>query len=373
MVRADVAIVGGGPAGLATAIAAAEHGLSVVVLERRPEAPDKACGEGILPPGVTALERLGVLSFLPPGGSRRFAGVRFVQEDGAAAEVRLPSGGGLGVRRTVLVDAMARRARDAGVAIRHRCAVSAFERRHDTAALATSHGTVEARIVVAADGLHSRLRRMAALDGPVARRRRFGVRRHFALRPWTDFVEVHVDALAEAYVTPVSDGVVNVNVAWEDGAVCRPTLETLLERFPALAARLAGAAAVSDVSGAGPMACAALHRTADRLVLVGDAGGFLDSISGDGLSMAFNSALLLGPLLPGAIRRGATQRSLRSYERGAASMFRRYRAVTNGLLWLARHPSVRRPLVRHLGRHRRMCDVMITTAMRRMVLPTGAQ
>jgi flavin-dependent dehydrogenase len=370
MVTADVTVVGGGPAGLAAAIAAAAQGLSVIVLEQRAEAPDKACGEGILPPGVSALEGLGVLPYLPRDDVRCFTGVRFIQEDGTAADVPLPAGGGLGIRRTVLVDAMARRARDAGVAMHHHCAVSALERRGTTAVLATSRGLVEARIVVAADGLHSRLRRMAALDGPVARHRRFALRRHFAVRPWTDFVEVHVDALGEAYVTPVSDHVVNVNVVWEDGAVERPSLETLLRRFPRLAARLDGAEPVSAVCGAGPMACGVAGRTADRLVLVGDAGGFVDSISADGLSMAFNAALLLGPLLPGVLARGATARSLRAYERGAAQMFRRYWAVTNGLLWLARHPGVRRPLIRYVGRHRRMCEAMMTTAMRLMVSPT---
>jgi flavin-dependent dehydrogenase len=373
MVTADVAVVGGGPAGLGAAIAAAERGLSVIVLEQRSETPDKACGEGILPPGVSALERLGVLSYLPADGTRRFPGVRFVQEDGTAADVPLPAGGGLGVRRTVLVEAMARRARDAGVTIRDHCAVSAFERRGARAMLATSRGPVETRIVVAADGLHSRLRRMAALDGPVARRRRFAVRGHFGVRPWTDFVEVHVDALGEAYVTPVSEHVVNVNVVWEDGAVEQPSLASLLRRFPRLMARLDGAERVSDVCGAGPMACGVVARTADRLVLVGDAGGFVDSISADGLSMAFNSALLLGPVLPDALVHGATVRSLRRYERGAATMFRRYWAVTNGLLWLARHPGVRRSLIRYVGRHRRMCEAMMTTAMRLMVSPTPAR
>ena len=89
----DVVVVGGGPAGLAAAIVAAELGASVLVVEQRALPPDKACGEGLLPPAVRALERLGVLDEIPAAERRAFAGIRFVQEDGTSAALPLPSGG----------------------------------------------------------------------------------------------------------------------------------------------------------------------------------------------------------------------------------------------------------------------------------------
>ncbi len=150
------------------------------------------------------------------------------------------------------------------------------------------------RLVVAADGLHSSLRKASGLEAPAGRRRRFALRQHYQLRPWTDFVEVYVDEQGEAVMTPVSNRSVNVSFAWEDGVTERPTISTLAARFPLLGARLSGARSISSVMGAGPMARGATRRNVNRMVLVGDAAGFVDSISGEGLSIAFNSALILG-------------------------------------------------------------------------------
>ncbi|HEY0883230.1 MAG TPA: FAD-dependent oxidoreductase, partial [Archangium sp.] len=110
MRRIDVAIIGGGPAGLATAIGAASRGLSVEVFERRPGPVDKACGEGLMPAGLAALERLGVRALLREEDTAPFESILYVQQ-GARVEGRLPSPGGLGVRRLALVDALTKRAR----------------------------------------------------------------------------------------------------------------------------------------------------------------------------------------------------------------------------------------------------------------------
>ena len=363
----DVVVCGGGPAGLAASISAAATGASVLVLEARGFPPDKACGEGLLPPAVLALERLGVLRHIGEADCRRFAGIRFIQEDGSSAEAPLPRGGGLGVRRTVLVEALGRRAHDVGVVVRHHCAARRIERTPAGVLVDTESGAVTARLVVAADGLHSPLRRAAGLERPPARRRRYALRQHYSMRPWSDYVEVYVDALGEAVVTPVSDAAVNVNFVWEKGELEQPTIETLASRFPTLRARLHEAAAISSVRGAGPMACGALRRTADRLVLIGDAAGFVDSISADGLSIAFNSALLLARGLPMALARGAGRSSLAGYERGQRRLFRSYWAVTNGLLWIAGHARARRRLIHALGRYPILCRAMMDGAMRMML------
>ncbi len=368
----DVVVVGGGPAGLAAAIVAAERGATVLVLEQRSMPPDKACGEGLLPPAVRALERLGVLPLIANSDSRRFSGIRFLQEDGAMAQLSLLPGGGLGVRRTVLVEAMAKRALSLGVVIRDRSTVRAVERHGTRARVDTDAGAVSARLVVAADGLHSPLRRGAHLETPPTSRRRFALRQHFHIRPWTDLVEVYIDGRGEAVVTPVSDHSVNVNFVWEHGDVASPTIETLGQRFPALLARLGGAAALSTKLGAGPMACGARRRTSERMVLVGDAAGFIDSIAADGLSVAFNSALVLGEALPTILNQDATLASLASYERLAARLFWKYRAVTSSLLFIARHPGMRGVLIRYLSRHQAVGDVVMTGAMRLMLASAPA-
>jgi flavin-dependent dehydrogenase len=362
----DVVVVGGGPAGLAAAIVAADLGASVLVLEQRPLPADKACGEGLLPPAVRALDRLGVLGELAPDACRPFVGIRFVQPDDTSAVLPLPSGG-LGVRRTALVEAMGRRARTLGAVIADRTPVGGVERTTAGALIHTAHGDVHARLVVAADGLHSPLRRAAGLNVTPSARRRFAIRQHFAVRPWTDCVEVHVDDLGEAVMTPVGETAVNVNVVWDAATTEPPAFDTIGRRFPALHARLAGAPLLSTLRGAGPMERLATRRTAERMLLIGDAGGFIDSIAADGLSMAFNEALVLREMLPEVLAADATVASLAGYERGARRLFRGYRIVTRSLLWIAHHPALRRRLIRYLARHQAVGDAMMSGAMRLML------
>jgi flavin-dependent dehydrogenase len=362
----DLAVVGGGPAGLAVAIVAAQQGLSVVVLERRDFPSDKACGEGVLPPGVTALERLGIRDRFDRTTSYPFRGIRFIQEDGSCAESPMPSIG-LGIRRTVLIEMLARRAEELGAVLRPRCMVSAVETDADRAIVHTANGTVAARLVVAADGLHSLLRKASGLEAAPGARRRFALRQHYEVPPWSDFVEVYVDAKGEAVATPVSDRCVGVNYVWEDGAIEQPAIATLASRFPALRARLGDALPISTVKGAGPMAQHAKRRNSERMVLIGDAAGFVDSISGDGLSIAFNSALILGNHLASILGRGATRESMQPYQREARRLYRGYWVVTNGLLTIARHPGARRTIIKSLMRHPGVFRAMMGGAMRMMV------
>ena len=362
----DLVVVGGGPAGLATAIVAAERGFSVVVIERRDFPADKACGEGVLPPGVKALARLGVAGRFDYTTSFPFKGIRFIQEDGSSAEALMPANG-LGIRRTVLVQALAHRAEELGAVLSHRCSVYSVETKPHEAVIHTTEGEVCGRLVVAADGLPSSLRKASGLEAPKSRRRRFALRQHYQLRPWSDFVEVYVDEKGEAVMTPVSDRSVSVNFVWEDGAVEQPTISTLADRFPLLGARLRGAPSISSVKGAGPMARSATRRNSNRMVLVGDAAGFVDSISGDGLSIAFNSALILGKHLDQILECGATRESMQAYEREARRLYRGYWFVTNGLMTIARHARARRTIVNGLMRHPRIFQAMMAGAMRMMM------
>ncbi|MGD9253223.1 MAG: FAD-dependent monooxygenase, partial [Holophagae bacterium] len=169
--RRDVVVAGGGPAGLATAIAAREAGLDVLVLDGARPTIDKPCGEGLMPDGVDLLRGLGVR--IDERESRPFRGVRYV--DGSlVAEGRFPGRPGLGIRRTRLHDALRTRADEVGVECRWGTRVTSLE----ATGFATEAGAVAGRYLVAADGRTSRIRRWAGLEGPAARRRRFGVRRH---------------------------------------------------------------------------------------------------------------------------------------------------------------------------------------------------
>src|SRR5690606_36199913 len=170
-------------------IACAEAGLETVVLERHPAPIDKACGEGLMPRAVRALARLGVLDRIDPARSARFVGIRFVQEDGTTIEAPFPADPGLCVRRTALVEALRRRAAEAGARLLFGAQVKGMEFARSHARLQLAERRLDTQVIVAADGLHSRLRKMAGLAGPPARRRRFGLRRHFDCAPWSVHVE----------------------------------------------------------------------------------------------------------------------------------------------------------------------------------------
>ena len=215
----DVIVIGGGPAGLSAAAALAARGLDAVVLERRALPVDKACGEGLLPGGVRALEALGATGHLDPDGWSRLRAIRWIQEDGSAAEARLPAPGGMGIRRLALSAALAARARAAGAEIREEAAVEgapAGRRRGDRGARLRG-GDCGAGSWSRPTGSPRRSGSGRGSRGRPAPLRRFGLRRHFAIAPWTDAVEVHFSPGVEAYVTPVGPHRVGLAFLFEEG------------------------------------------------------------------------------------------------------------------------------------------------------------
>jgi flavin-dependent dehydrogenase len=312
---ADVLVVGGGPVGLAAAIEARLAGLSVVVAEPRRTPVDKACGEGLMPQAVTALHRLGV----EPVG-RPLAGIAYVR-DALRAEHRFAGPPGRGVRRTVLHAALADRAAALGV---QRVDAKVTELTQDGDGV-TAAG-LRARWLLGCDGLHSTVRRLAGLEAPAPRRhpRRFGVRRHYRVAPWTDLVEVHWGRRAEAYVTPVGPDLVGV-------ALLGPApvdVDAELAGMPVLAGRLAGAPVAAADRGAGPLRQRTRARTAGRVLLVGDASGYVDALTGEGLRLGFAQARA-------AI---AHRDDPAGYERAWTTATRDYRLLTTTLVAAATSP-----------------------------------
>ncbi|MBC7541156.1 MAG: FAD-dependent monooxygenase [Candidatus Sericytochromatia bacterium] len=357
---ADVAIVGGGPAGLAAAIGAARQGLSVIVLEQRTWPQDKACGEGLMPAGLRAPARLGVRDLIDPADCAPLVGVRYVQEDGTFAEARFAGDGGLGVRRPALSQALFQRAESLGVILRPQATVRGHALTAGGITLTLDDGPIAARLVVAADGLASPLRHAAGLAGPVSGPRRFGLRQHFRCAAWSPCVEVHFSDGIEAYVTPAGRQRVGVAFLWEDGRITKPlSIQTLLDRFPVIRERLADALPDSEPRGAGPLLQGVRSRTADRLVLLGDAGGYVDAITGEGLSLAFHCAEVLAAPLPEALAQGATRQALRPYERAYGRAFRRYALLSGGLLALSRRPALRRQVIHLLARQPRLFGAVL--------------
>jgi flavin-dependent dehydrogenase len=316
VIDADLIVAGAGPAGLATALYAARAGLRTVVFDARPSPIDKACGEGLMP---GAVRRLGELGVRPQG--RAIHGIRYL--DGPlAVDAAFRHGFGLGVRRTTLQGALLDAARDAGVKI-----VDSHAKDVDQDASGVSVDGRRARYLAVADGLHSPIRRQLGLQRPATAgiALRWGTRQHFAVKPWSDLVEVHWGPRSEAYVTPVGPELVGIAVL---SSIRAPFAEQLAE-FPELRDRLPEAGATS-VRGAGPLLQRTSARVAGRVLLVGDAAGYVDALTGEGIAVSLACASALVECIvadnPGA------------YERRWLAASRSYRSITSSMLWARRQP-----------------------------------
>jgi len=330
--RREILIIGGGPAGLATAIRARLAGLEATVLDRSHPPIDKACGEGLMPDAVARLREIGIDLSLGPEGFP-FRGIRYVDGE-LVAEGEFPQAGGLGVRRTHLHQALVRRAESAGVELLWDTTVNGIE----TDGVATNQGKIQARWIIGADGLLSRVRKWAGLDGGSGSLRRFGVRRHYSMTPWSDCVEVHWGAGCEAYVTPVAPDQIGVALLWSGEA---SGFDELLGGFPVLRERLAGEPVASRDRGAGPLhqRVVAVHR--DNVALVGDASGYLDAITGEGMAVALHqSAALVEALIAGDLSR---------YAAAHRRISRLPNFMTSLVLGMEKRPRLRRRAIRALA------------------------
>lgn len=298
----DVFVIGGGPAGLAAALAARHQGFDVTVADSLVPPIDKACGEGLMPGSVASLKLLGVA--IPPGDARPFAGVRFVSGD-VSVEARFPSGTAYGMRRTRLHETMMRAAVAAGIRLLWASVVNSIS----GAGVHLDGGLVRARWIIGADGSSSRVRTWAGLDAHLKKRVRYAFRRHYRLCPWTDFVEVHWGPGCQVYVTPVSGEEVGLALISRDPHL---RIDAALTRFPLLTARLLDAKQSSTDRGAATVTRQLRRVYRDNVVLVGDASGGVDAISGEGMGLAFRQAALLADRLRSGdlARYGAGHRTL---------------------------------------------------------------
>jgi flavin-dependent dehydrogenase len=326
----DLVIVGGGPIGLVTGILAAQDGMSVTLLESRADPIDKACGEGLMP---RAIERLAEITVDPIG--RNFDGITYLDAAGGR-RVYAPFQGspGRGVQRIVLHEALTLRAKEVDVQRRQGRVVRVSQDGGSATAHCADGVAFMARYLVGADGLHSTVRREIGLATKSRKHARYGLRQHFLTKPWSTSVEVYWAPESEAYVTPVSDDVVGVAILGGRGS---DPFDARIAAFPALTDRLGDARKVGTVLGAGPLRQVVKGRVRGRVLLVGDAAGYVDALTGEGLAVGFASA----HALVGAIQRGRPT----DYERDWRLITRHYRWLTQSLVASTRHRSVRRLVV----------------------------
>lgn len=326
----DIAVVGGGPTGLAAAIEASRRGLTVELFEPKAGPIDKACGEGLMPGAVESLRALGV--DIPTG--QPFFGVTYrdALDPTIVAHGTFPGPPGRGVRRVSLHESMLKCARGERInQINQK--VTSISLHEEYAVVNGYHST---RWVIGADGLHSDVRRLVGLESAPNGASRFGIRRHYRRAPWTDRVEVHWSNAAEAYVTPIAGDTVGVAILFDPPGRFDP----LLEHFPLLQKRLDGAEIVTEDRGAGAFGTKARAVRKGRVLLAGDAAGYVDALTGEGIALGIKVAR--------EAVRCIHEGEVDTYEKHYASLTRRWNWSTKALLAMTRPRWVQRPLIRVL-------------------------
>jgi menaquinone-9 beta-reductase len=312
----EILVAGGGPVGLAAAIEARLAGLDVVVVEPRVGPIDKACGEGLMPGAVPALARLGVH---PRGFPLRGVDYRDARRH---AEHRFVAGNGLGVRRTTLHTALRARAEELGA----RFVVGRVDAVEQDSTGVEAAG-VRASWLLAADGLHSTVAREVGLALPAPKaRRRYGQRRHYTVEPWSDLIEVHWTKAGEIYVTPTADGMVGLSLLARQGT----NFDDAVAAAPELAARIKGSEPATALRGAGPFRQRTRSRVAGRALLLGDASGYVDALTGEGIRIGLDQARAA----VAAVHAGRPV----AYEKEWERVTRDFRRLTGGVVRLATSP-----------------------------------
>jgi flavin-dependent dehydrogenase len=333
----DVLIVGGGPAGLATALAFRRRGATVTVADAMRPPIDKACGEGLMPDSLLELSSLGV--HLSPDQGAAFSGIRFINHansHGSVATAQFPAVGqaiGIGMKRQTLHAKLVEHAEEAGVDLRWGTPVSLQgDRQAEIAGQRVSYG-----ILVGADGHSSRVRRWADLEKSSTYSKRFGFRQHFQVAPWSSYVEVHWSQSGQAYVTPVGPEEICIAIVARDSH-CR--ISTLLGEMPQLRAKLHQRGirneellATDRQRGAVTTTRRLMSVTRGKVALVGDASGSADAITGEGMGMAFRQALLLAEC--------ASTGNLARYNRLHPQILRLPQAMARIMLTMDRSPIFR--------------------------------
>jgi len=331
----DVFVIGGGPAGLAAAIAARRRGFDVTVADCSVPPIDKACGEGLMPDGVEAARSLGLQ--LDIEEAQRFRGIRFC-ESGASVQAAFPRGFGLGLRRTRLHQIMVDRAAEAGVRLLWGAPIAGIA----PEAVLAGDRWVRTRWIIGADGGQSPVRRWAGLDACVYESRRFGFRRHYAVSGWSDFMEVHWGEGCQLYITPVGPGEICVVLI---GRNPRMRLDDALPQFPNVVRRLAGTAHHPALPERGGVSASRRLRSVWRgnVALVGDASGSVDAITGEGLCLLFQQAVALAEALAAG--------DLSLYQAAHRRIGRRPEFMADLMLLLDGRNHLRRRAMRALAGH----------------------
>jgi len=375
-------VVGGGPAGAATAWALASQGLDVVVVDKAHFPRDKPCAEYLSPQGSRILDAMGVLKRVESAGAAQLAGMRVRSPDGGIihGEFAAQHGfsgfrdRGLALRRRHLDPILQGAARDAGASIRDGVSLQSLIRDGDTVRGvvvrdAGGERELHAPLVIGADGLRSTVARSLNLSARLPWPRRVAFVAHYTqVRDMGAHGEMHVERDGYVGLADVGHGETNVAIvvpkalAKDAAGDAAGFMTRWLASHPQLAPRFEGATRVSAVRATGPFASHARRGWAPGAALVGDAADFFDPFTGEGIYAALRGGELLGGFAGDAIRATSPQaarRALQAYDKARVAEFRQKWLVERVISAAVSSPMLMNHAARVLGRRRDLADLLI--------------
>jgi len=375
-------VVGGGPAGAATAWALASQGLDVVVVDKARFPRDKPCAEYLSPQGSRILDAMGVLKRVELAGAAQLAGMRVRSPDGGIihGEFAAQHGfsgfrdRGLALRRRHLDPILQGAARDAGASIRDGVSLQSLIRDGDTVrgvVVRDDQGEHElhAPLVIGADGLRSTVARSLNLSARLPWPRRVAFVAHYTqVRDMGAHGEMHVERDGYVGLADVGHGETNVAIvvpkalAKDAAGDAAGFMTRWLARHSQLAPRFEGATRVSAVRATGPFASHARRGWSPGAALVGDAADFFDPFTGEGIYAALRGGELLGGFAGDAIRAASPQaarRALQAYDKARVAEFRQKWLVERVISAAVSSPMLMNHAARVLGRRRDLADLLI--------------
>ena len=378
MANFDGIIVGAGVAGSTTAALLARQGFRVLLVEKATFPREKVCGEGLMPAGADILHKLGILSQLRAQGAQAFSGIRFHLPRDRCLEVNFgeisPPAQGWVVPRMILDESLARFAeRQPGVqlceAFRVLSAQTGLKQVEVTGLYQGHLHTHRARLLIGADGIRSRFHNGFGIDRRKRHTRRFALRTSYAQLQETGMVEVHCCEAGEAYVAPMGNGSARITLLLFGSAQRSrgtPLSDLYFEKlslFPLLMERLKSPYPQGLVQSTGAVSLEVSRCHGERLLLVGDAAGAVDPVTGQGMTVALKDAQLACRILKERLHEDRlSEQDLCEYTRARNGYFRPAFQLAQMLLWAVQYPFLTRQTLKALSRNHALRQKVLTLA-----------